>query len=135
MKKVCLTLIAAAVAITLNLQPAQALPPFKKAFQEKYVDDGSDALKDAFKKASCNTCHVKGEEKDVQNAYGMALNKLIEGNAKERLAEAKKNGTDDAEKEKIAKELEEALKKTEGMESPSGEKYGDRIKSGKLPVE
>lgn len=135
MKKVCLTLVAIAVAASASLQPALALPPFKKQFQEKYVDDADDAMKDAFKKASCNTCHVKGEEKDVQNAYAMELAKLIEGNAKERLAEAKKNGTDDSEKEAIAKELEEAFKKVEEMKSPSGEKYGELLKAGKLPIE
>ncbi|MCA9247276.1 MAG: hypothetical protein KDA42_09185 [Planctomycetales bacterium] len=135
MKKICLTLVALAVAATANLKPAQALPPFKKQFQQKYVDDGSDALKDAFKKASCNACHVKGEEKDVQNAYGEALAKYIEGDAKDRIEEAKKNGTDDAEKEKVAKELEEAFKKVEEMKSPSGETYGERLKAGKLPIE
>ena len=81
MKRICLMMVAVVFAASVDLQPAQALPPFKKQFLKKYVgDDASEDTKAAFKKASCNACHIKGEEKEVNNAYAMELGKLIEGN-------------------------------------------------------
>jgi hypothetical protein len=136
MKKACCLLVCAAVLAAWGAQDADALPPFKKAFQTTYVDSGSEALKAAFKKGSCYTCHVKGEKKEVQNAYGKALNELIPGNAKERLKAAKENGTKDAEEAELLKELAAAFKTAEGLSATEGgPTYGERLKAGKLPVE
>lgn len=135
MKRICLALLCS-VAVLAFSSNVQALPPFKKAFSEKYVKTSDNAdFQAAAKKASCNACHVKGEKKNVQNNYGTALNKLIEGDAKDRIAAAGKNGADakKAETAKIMKELEAAFKKVEAMKSASGKTYGEILKSGNLP--
>ncbi|MFO0912450.1 MAG: hypothetical protein U0795_05815 [Pirellulales bacterium] len=126
----------AAVAFGVLTSTAQALPPFKNAFEQKYVKDSTNADWQALvKKEGCNICHVKGEkEKNKQNAYGKELNKLIEGDAQARLKEAKANGTDKEETEKLLKELDAAFKKVEEMKSPTGETFGELLKAGKLPV-
>ena len=100
-------LVLAIVAVVSGVcSTGFAISPFKKAFDEKYVksSDNSD-FQAAFKKASCNTCHVKGEKKDVLNAYGLQLADLLEGNAKDRLDAAKEKGRDakSAEEEKLLK--------------------------------
>ena len=118
--------------------PAQAIAPFKKAFQVKYIDKSdSEELKEKFKKASCNTCHVKAKKKDVRNPYGAELSKLIEGDANARIKEAGEAGKDarEAETAKILKELDKAFDEVAKKESKSKVKYGDLIQQGKLPVE
>ena len=120
--------------------PAFALPQFKKAFEEHYgLKEGKlPELKAAVKTAGCNVCHVKGEQdKAVQNSYGEALNKLVEGNAKERINAAKEESKE-AQKAEIATLIEEfkaALPKAEEEKNEEGETYGSRIKAGKLPVD
>ena len=130
-------LLTCLVAIALTVAPATAMSPFKKAFDETYVKQSADEeFQTAFKKLSCNTCHVKGKKKDWLNAYGQELAKLIPGNAKERLDEAKEIGTEEktAETEKIQKELLAAFGKVEGMKAPTGESYADLFKAHKLPT-
>lgn len=135
MKRVALVALCGTVVLCLAAGPVSALPQFKKDFADKYVEGSNDAaFADAVKKAGCYVCHVKGEDKEVRNAYGEALAKLIPGDAKERLAKAKENGTEDAEKEKLNKELAAAFKKVEAMKSPSGPTYGELLKAHKLPV-
>lgn len=135
MKRVALVTVCGAVVVCLAAGPVSALPQFKKDFADKYVEGSNDAaFEETVKKAGCNVCHVKGEGKEVRNAYGEELAKLIPGDAKDRLAKAKENGTEDAEKEKLNKELAEAFKKVESMKSPSGPTYGELLKAHKLPV-
>ena len=113
-----------------------AISPFKKAFDARYVkDSGSEEFQATFKKAGCYTCHVKSKKKDVVNAYGWELSKLIEGFAKDRTDAARKNGTDakKAEEEKLLKEFDAAMKKVESLKAPSGEAYGELFKAYKLP--
>lgn len=115
---------------------SHAISPFKKAFEDKYVkDSGSEDLQAAFRTSGCNVCHVKDEKKDVVNAYGLVLAELIEGNANDRVKEARAGGSDarKAEEEKLLKEFEEAMKKAESSKSPSGETYGDLFKAHRLP--
>lgn len=135
MKKVCSLIVTAAVAAAGSAGVAHALPPFKKAFEEKYVEPSdNDVFKDTFKKASCNACHVKGEPKDVNNVYGEALAALIVGSAKDRLAESRDNGTKDAVEAQVLKELQEAFGKAESAKADgAAESFGDLIKAGKLP--
>ena len=136
MKRVALVTLCGAVALCLVAGPVSALPQFKKDFTDKYIEPaGDEAFKDVATKASCNVCHVKGEGKEVRNAYGDELAKLIEGSAKDRLAAATEAGDGDAEKEKMAKELAEAFKKVETVKSPDGSTFGDRLKAHKLPVD
>ncbi len=117
----------------------QALPPFKKAFDDRYVKPSTDeAFKESAKKAGCNLCHVDKKPKKEQNAYGSELAKLIEGDAQHRLKDAKAAGGEageTAEKEKIMKELEKAFDEVEKKDAPTGDKYGDRLKASKLPLE
>ena len=111
---------------------AQALAPFKKAFQEKYVDKStSEEFKTAFQGASCNVCHVKDKKKTERNDYGNALAELIEGDANKRIKEA---GNKDGETKKILEELDKAFDEVAKKKSPGGETYGDLIGAGKLPV-
>ncbi len=137
MKKLGITFIVAAVLSISFVGQASALPEFKKAFSEKYInDESSDEFKAAVKKAGCNICHIKGEDKDQQNAYGLALAELIEGNAKER-KDAKKKGSKeekDAIKAEILSELNDAWDKAAEAKNADGETFGSRIEAGELPV-
>lgn len=125
------------VTVSVLKGTATALPPFKKAFDQKYVKKSDDdAYKKAFKKAACYTCHVKGKKKDWLNLYGQELAKLVPGNAKQRLDEAKKKASNErkVENEKVRKELEVAFEKVGKLKSPSGVLYDELFKAHKLPT-
>lgn len=137
MKSFLLILLTCLTAIALASDPVTAMSPFKKAFDQTYVKQSGDKeFQAAFKKLSCNTCHVKGKKKDWLNAYGQELAKLIPGRAKERLDEAKEIGTEEkaAETEKLEKELTVAFEKVGSMKAPSGVTYSELFKSHKLPT-
>ena len=135
-KAVVLSLVAAVLGAGLFASPASALPPFKKAFEEKYVtNSSSEEFKEAFKAASCNVCHVKGKDKKSRNPYGIALSKIIGGHAAADLKQADGQG-EDAKKAKLAeilKKLDDAFTKCESQKMHSGETYAELIKAGKLP--
>lgn len=143
MKNVVGILVFSVVAVGFNTQTALALAEFKKAFSDKYAAKHKDKeYASRVRKATCNLCHIKGakKEKGVHNEYGKLLDKLIEGNAKKRKADAKKEGGTDAEKKEKAKlleELDKAFKKVEKEKSEGGKgpEYGKLIESGKLPVD
>ena len=122
------------VALLANM--SSALPPFKKAFDKKYIKKNeNEQFKKDFKKAGCNVCHVKGQkDKSPQNEYGKTLNELIEGDAKDRLGQAKKDDKKPEVLKQILEELEKAFEKVEEMEAPEGDTFGERIKQGLLPV-
>ncbi len=128
------TVIAASIAVGAN--GAFAISPFKKSFDAKYVkkSDNTD-FQAAFKKASCNTCHVKGKKKDYLNDYGLKLAELIKGNVKDQIDEAKKAGTDakKAKEAEFVKEFEAALKKVEAKKGPDGKTYAELFKAHSLP--
>ena len=138
MGRISFLFLICALTVTCLSPSAKAIAPFKKAFQTKYVNPSDNAsLKAAFKKASCNTCHVKGKKKTTRNAYGEELSKLIEGNANKRIKEAGKDGKDarKAMQAQILKELDEVFDKVGKMPSGDGEpSYDDLIQSGQLPV-
>ncbi len=116
---------------------AGALPPFKKAFGEKYTDKEKDPeYFNLVRKTGCEVCHVKGEKKNIQNAYGRQLHDLIEGDAADRLKEAGAKGPEAKEKETQAllAEFDAATDKVAEMENKDHVKWGDRIKAGQLPV-
>ncbi|MDG2385260.1 MAG: hypothetical protein P8N76_26560 [Pirellulaceae bacterium] len=137
MKRFLLVCIACAATVTLISPNANAIAPFKKAFQKKYVTPSdNESFKDSFKKASCNTCHVKGEKKTVRNSYGDELAKLIDGDANARIKAAGKEGGSAARKsetEKVLQELDKAFDEVAKKKSKSGEAYGDHLKKGELP--
>lgn len=139
MKTSLIQLLTLLIIVSWLASSAHALPPWKPKFKEMFVDDGPKSLQDAFDNkviGSCKVCHVNGEEKTVRNPFGQALDKLIEGNAGERLKTAAKDG-DDAKatmQAKIDKEFLAALDKVLNLPSESGGgTYGERIKAGKLP--
>jgi hypothetical protein len=140
MKSLVFALAVAAASLVL-IEPASAMPPFRKAFEDKYVKDQSNAtLEASFKKAMCNTCHVQGKPKTENNAYGQELAKLIEGSANERLkaATAKGEAAKEAETKKLLAELEAAFAKVEKLKSDpkndAAPTFGERIKQGMLPA-
>jgi cytochrome c551/c552 len=138
MKAVGFLLLGGIVTMSYWASQAHALPPFKTAFEKKYVADStSDDFKAAFKKEGCNVCHVKGKEKTVRNDYGKALAKFTGGSVAKQLKAAKAGGGDagqKAELDKVLKTLDDAFDKVEAEKSPSGMTYGDLIKAGKLPA-
>lgn len=133
MNRYCMLLIA---SVALLSGRAEATAPFKKAFDEKYVkESGDEEFKAAFRKASCNTCHIKGKKKDWLNAYGLELAKVIAGNVKQRVDEAKKIGKEEgkAEKEKVLAELQDAFPKVGKLKSATGISYEELFQSLQLP--
>jgi len=141
MKTIAGALVLSIVAVMLPAHDAHALTQFKKAFTAKYVTKHkSAAFKTLARKASCNTCHVKGEKKSrlALNHYATELEKLIEGDANARKKKAKADGGLEADKKELAKlldELDKAFKKVEDMKAPTGETFGELLKEGKLPVD
>jgi len=123
--------------MTLFVAPsANAIAPFKKAFEKQYVSSSdNDEFKAAFKKGSCNVCHVKGQKKDWLNPYGLALAKTIPGSAKERLAQAKSAGSEarKAENKALLEDLKKAFKVTEALKSKEGIPFETLFKEHKLP--
>lgn len=115
-------------------QDASALKEFKKAFEQRYVQPLDKAAQRVFRRTNCNVCHVKGEKKSVHNAYGDQIAARIAGNAKQRLKEAKEVGNRDQQLEQIMQELAIALEQTESLPAPDGGTFGERLKSGQLPV-
>lgn len=116
---------------------AIALAPFKKAWQDKYLENHeNEEFQKTAKAAGCNVCHIKDSKvkKHFQNDYGKLINKLIEGDANKRQKEAEDSK---AEMAKILKEFEAALEKVakEKSDGGKGPMYGELIKAGKLPVD
>jgi len=132
MKRICVLLLIGAVALNVAAGPAFGVSAFKKGFEAKYrvkepKTDAEKTLAEAASKAKCYVCHVKGEKKEVRNAYGDALAKFLDEDdfKKERI---------EAEPDKTAKEISDALEKAESMKSPGGGTFGELIEAGKLPV-
>lgn len=125
------TAVLALAIILLATTEAMAFPDFKKMFEERYVKPADDdAFTEAFKTASCNTCHVKGKRKGVRNSYGDVLAELIPGNGNARIVAADNRA---AEKAKVNAEAMAAIKKAESMKAPDGGTWGEMFKALKLP--
>jgi hypothetical protein len=140
MKTVGALLLGGFVALSFWASQVHAFPPFKKAFEKKYVAESTnDDFKDAEKAAGCSVCHVKGaKDKSARNAYGKALAKYTGGHLKKDIDAAKEAGGDDAGKplmEAAMKTLAEAFDKVESEKAPGGGTFGERLKVGKLPVD
>jgi len=138
MRKSPIILSLSALVLLAACSPVSAHSPFKKPFEEKYVaSTDNDDFKAAFKKGSCNVCHVKGKKKDWLNGYGLSLAKHIPGIAQERLDKAKAESRDayKAETEKLVEELKKALVKAEADKMKDGVSFGALLKEHKLPPE
>jgi cytochrome c553 len=130
MKKVLLTVLAGIFVLGVSLDAAQAIAPFKKEFDEKYVKKESADPKDqefaaAVKKANCLVCHAKNaegkEDKKIRNAYGKALDILLD------------KKTDAKDVAKIQGALDTVAKEKSNPDDPNSPTFGDLIASGKLP--
>jgi hypothetical protein len=97
----------------------------KKPFQKRYN----------LRLVSCNTCHVKGEEKDQVNDFGATVQKLLEGMDVDSRVQACKE-VDKETKEKIEKELAEefvvVLKRLDAIPTATGKPYADAIREGEV---
>lgn len=130
MKKVLFCLIVGAIAVVSTADKAFAIKPFMDVFVEKYnvkepKTDADKALAVAVAEVKCNLCH-EGKSKKDRNAYGAAMDKLVD--KAEIVALLKED------KDKGEKTITEALVKLEAEKSPSGETFGELLKAGKLPV-
>jgi len=132
MTKALWILTAVAVLGGLIANSAQAIPPFKKEFDAKYVDKASTdatvkAFSEAAAKANCLICHGKDatgkQDTKIRNAYGLALDKLLD----------KKTDAKDAPK--IQKALDDVAKEKSDPANASSKTFGELIKEGKLPSE
>jgi hypothetical protein len=70
---------------------------------------------------------VPGEKKEVNNAYGVMLSELLD---KENFSSTRRK----EEAEKVAEEIQAALKAVEAKEAPCGKTVGELIQAGDLPV-
>lgn len=124
MKKSLVWLVVSAVFVWCA-STAWAVTQFRTQFVAKYVKKDSNDPKDkAFaelvEKAGCNICHM-GEDRTKRNAYGEALDKLLD------------RKTDARDKEKIQKALEAVEKEKLDPKDPKSPTFGERIKQGQLP--
>lgn len=104
-------------------QHALATMQFKNAFEAKYAkadstDPAEQKLTAEVKQAKCNVCHM-GNTKKMRNAYGAALDKLL----------------DKAEKDpvKITEALDKVASEKSDPENAASPTFGDLLKQGKLP--
>lgn len=129
MQKLCMIIVGAVILAATLADSAQAIPAFKKQFEEKYVKGNkNEAYVKTFKGAKCFLCHDtmklddKGKtSKKNRNAYGQQLSKLLD------------KKTD----KKNSKKIQEALVKVAEMHSDAKDDksptFGQLIEKGKLP--
>ena len=120
MKKVCVCLVLALVAMGFSFQSASALPPFNKEWVAKYNAGDKYAV---YTEAKCNVCHA-GESKKMKNEYGKAVGKYL---TKAKYNEIKE---DEAAAKKY---ILEGLQKAEAEKAANGKTYGELLKGGTLP--
>lgn len=104
---------------------AKAIKPFLDEFQAVYMKTDSKEPKDQayvalVQKAKCNVCH-QGKTKKERNAYGTALDPLLDRN------------TDKENREKIRKALATVAAIHSDPAKPDSPTFGQLITEGKLP--
>ncbi|GAA4430344.1 hypothetical protein [Bremerella cremea] len=133
--RIVLTALLALTSVGLFAQPALAIPYFWEVFAEKYVpadpkEEPAKQFASAASSSKCNVCHVDGESKKVRNAYGTALDELVDkaNFGKDRL---------ENDKEKAKEELIAAFEKIGPMKVDAGNdkspSFAENIQAGKLP--
>lgn len=108
-----------------------ATATFSKHWREEYLD--KDKVDDQFfragRVAGCNVCHVKGhpDKKEARNEYGKAVHEYLK--------------EEDFPTDWVKENPEEAMKlilagflKANELKSADGQKFGDKLKEGKLPA-
>lgn len=118
----------ALVACAWATEDALAIKTFQEAWNKYYIEGEGKMkdLKDQVAEAKCNVCHVQGEKKTVHNAYGEALEELLDKD-NYKATRVKE------EPEKVQKELEEAFKKVEDHKGPGDMTFKQRMEKGMLP--
>lgn len=120
--------VALGSLVCLDSNSASALPAIKTEFDNKYMQDKESALFKALDgKSNCNVCHVGKKDKKKRNAYGAAIDKLLE---KDDLKEVKKPETIKLIQEALDKVAEESSN-PDDKDAPT---FGKLIEEGKLPV-
>ncbi len=123
--KSILSIVALVLIVGVLPSSANAHSFMKKPFQKRYN----------LRLVSCNTCHVKGEEKDQVNDFGATVQKLLEGMDVDSRVQACKEA-DKETKEKIEKELAEefviVLKRLDAIPTAAGKPYADAIREGEV---
>ena len=126
MKKIVVTLLVGAFAVSLFLGSVQARPAYPALAKEHYKDSEVIVAKTTAAD-KCNFCHdPNSKSKKDHNEYGKAFKKHMPTEEFMKL-----KGPDD--KEKLAKKVGEALKAAEAEKNADGKTFGEVIKSGKLP--
>lgn len=123
-------IFVASVAVLVGscwcMSAAWAVIQFRNEFVTRYVKKDSKEPKDqAFaqlvEEAKCNVCH-EGTDRKKRNAYGEALDRLLD------------RSKDARNPEKIQAALAEVESVKVDPKDPKSPTFGDRIKAGQLPV-
>ena len=130
MKKLLAVLLVAFVAMAIAPKNADAVPAFKKAFNQRYTNVIKDAkLVTKIKEAKCNVCHwAEGDKKSKKqkNDFGVALSKLLKKDNYKSTRIA-------AEPDKVKAEFDAAFKKLMATKNAKGKTFGELLKAGELP--
>lgn len=114
------------IAVAFVTTPARGVSKLGTLFKKKY----------ALRSVSCNTCHVKGEEKDVLNPFGKKIAKLLDGKSVAERVKAAKELEEEEDREEaeaqISEVILEALKKLDTMKTPCGKTYAEVIRAGEV---
>ena len=114
-----LAMAVVVVGGVVSQRPALAHKEFLEEFKEVYVKPDTPLAKEV-ETAKCNVCHA-GSSKKERNAYGEALDKLLDKGDKKDTA-------------KIRKALDEVAALPSDPEKKDSPTFGALIKEGKLPV-
>jgi cytochrome c2 len=122
MRSLVLTVLAAVAVSAWLPTPALAIRAFKDAFEAKYVKADSTAPADvalaaAVRRAKCTICHAP-DDKCVRNAYGQALDQLLD----------REKDQDDAAA--IAAALEKVANMKSDPKDSNSPTFGERCPSG-----
>lgn len=133
--RIVLSSALAVVGVGLISQPAFAIPFFWEVFNEKVVpaepkEEPAKKFAAAATGSKCNVCHIDGQSKKERNAYGAALDELLDkaNFGKDRL---------EKEKDKATAEVAAALDKVKAMKVNADDEksptFADNISAGNLP--
>ncbi len=120
-----LTVLVAVSLVAVMTGSANAYTYMKKPLQKRYN----------LRLVSCNTCHVKGEEKDVVNKFGETIDKLLEGTDIPQRIEACKEVDEETKKQMekvLTEEFTVLLKRLDEIKAPNGKPYGQALRDGEI---
>jgi hypothetical protein len=130
MKRLFAIVLVALIAVAVAPKNADAIPAFKKAFDERVTNVSKNkGLVAKLKETKCNICHYStpdSKSKKQKNDFGVALAKLI------KKADYKTTRIQ-AEPKKVKAEFDAAFKKVFASKNAKGKTYGDLLEAGELP--